>query len=445
MSEKRVAVGRLRAVVGPPEGSPRRAAKVGGEPPEAFQVFPDGEYTYDWKGKAATAICDSDSRAAIVALFRERGNDLVIDYEHQTLDGDKAPAAGWIKDLEDRGEAGLWAHVEWTNEAAQYLRTGEYRYDSPVFDVDPETGRITALHHVALTNWPATHDRTALTEQIAAKARAWYERHATAREGGMDWNKEKARDLVRWGATIPSTATNNDVRNLLSKILEQIPGNDDLFIFDNSAGDTVAASMGITFGDAAAAAEPVPVTEVVAAKAVLEDLELPETATLAQVQAKLVDLRTQPEGMIAASVHAGVVAERDALKTKVAELEAKTDEEKLEQLIATNRRKVTPAKEDFVRRIAKAHGLTHTTEVVKNMADALPAEDLAAKEPPTPPAVDTTQIAATRRVGNKDVPVDQGSALRRAKVEAIQKEKPELKLTYAQANDELKRRESATS
>jgi phage I-like protein len=445
MDEKRVAVGRLKAVVGPPEQSPRRAAKVGGEPPEWMQIFPDGEYTYDHGGKPETALCDAESRAAVIATFAARGNDLVIDYEHQTLDGGKAPAAGWIKELEDRGSEGLWARVEWTAEAAGYLRTGEYRYDSPVFDVDKETRRVVTLHHVALTNWPASHDRAALTEQIAAKARARYETRST-REGVMDWNKDKARSFIRWGADIPATATNNDVRKLIETYLAAIPADDNLFVFDSADGDTVAASLGVTFGDAAPApateAEP---AEVVAAKAVLEELELEEGATLAQVQARIVDLRT-PAGMIATSVHQAVVAERDELKNQLAQLEATTEEEKLNQLIAANRRKVTPAKEPFVRRMAKSHGLAHAAEVVKNMADALPTEDLAAAAPPpAEPPVDTTQISATRRVRDKELPVDQESALRKLKVEGIQKEKPELNLSYAQANEELKRREAASS
>jgi hypothetical protein len=255
----------------------------------------------------------------------------------------------------------------------------------------------------------------------------------------MSWNKETARSLIQWGANLPVTATNNDVRNYLTNLIEQVPANDDLFVFDNGSGETVAASLGVTFGEAAAT----PDVEVVAAKAVLDELELEAGATLAQVHARIGELRT-PAGMVAAAAHQAIVAERDELRNRVAELEAKTEEEKLTQLIAANRRKVPPAKEDFVRRIAAKHGLAHATEVVKNMADVLPAEDLAATPPPSAePAIDTSTIAATRRVRDKDVPVDQESARRAAKVHAIQKENP--KLSYREAADELKRREAAGS
>jgi phage I-like protein len=97
---------------------------------------------------------DPESLAALVRAFRSRGVDLVIDYEHQSLQGRQAPAAGWIKDLEARAD-GLWARVEWTPQAREYLRNREYRYFSPVLQLDPETRKPQALLQVGLTNVPA--------------------------------------------------------------------------------------------------------------------------------------------------------------------------------------------------------------------------------------------------------------------------------------------------
>ena len=65
-----------------------------------------------------------ESLADMVKAFGERGTDLVIDYEHQSLKGGQAPAAGWIKDLEVR-EDGLWAQVEWTGKVEKYLKRRE--------------------------------------------------------------------------------------------------------------------------------------------------------------------------------------------------------------------------------------------------------------------------------------------------------------------------------
>jgi len=97
---------------------------------------------------------DPESLTVMVGAFRSRGVDLVIDYEHQSLQGRQAPAAGWIKDLEDRDD-GLWARVEWTSQAREYLRNREYRYFSPVLQLDPETRKPLALMQVGLTNVPA--------------------------------------------------------------------------------------------------------------------------------------------------------------------------------------------------------------------------------------------------------------------------------------------------
>jgi phage I-like protein len=97
---------------------------------------------------------DTASLRAMVAAFRSRGVDLVIDYEHQSLQGERAPAAGWIKELEAR-EDGLWARVEWTPQAREYLLSKEYRYFSPVLRLDPETRKPLSLMHLGLTNLPA--------------------------------------------------------------------------------------------------------------------------------------------------------------------------------------------------------------------------------------------------------------------------------------------------
>ena len=93
--------------------------------------------------------------AEIISYFAARGNDIVIDYEHQTLEGGQAPAAGWIKELQDRGPDGLWARAEWTEKAKEYLANKEYKYLSPVVLVRRADNKAVAIHSVALTNAPA--------------------------------------------------------------------------------------------------------------------------------------------------------------------------------------------------------------------------------------------------------------------------------------------------
>lgn len=120
--------------------------------PEWIRILPRGQV--ELSDSREPFEVDTAALAALVANFRSRGVDLVIDYEHQSLQGERAPAAGWIKELEARPD-GLWAQVEWTRQAREYLLSKEYRYFSPVLRLDPATRRPTALMHLGLTNVPA--------------------------------------------------------------------------------------------------------------------------------------------------------------------------------------------------------------------------------------------------------------------------------------------------
>lgn len=95
--------------------------------------------------------------------FEKRKNDmLVIDYEHasempEVAKGGPVPGAGWIHGLRAHGK--LTALVEWTPQAEEMLRTGQYRFFSPAIDwsaIDKETGEPqgATLTSGALTNHP---------------------------------------------------------------------------------------------------------------------------------------------------------------------------------------------------------------------------------------------------------------------------------------------------
>ena len=86
-------------------------------------------------------------------------NELVIDYEHQTLNTDQngqpAPAAGWFKsEIEWRENSGLWIMPQWTRKAIEHIKQGEYRFLSAVFTYDRSTGAPLTLHSAALVNRP---------------------------------------------------------------------------------------------------------------------------------------------------------------------------------------------------------------------------------------------------------------------------------------------------
>ena len=122
---------------------------VGGAP-EVISVLPFG-HVVSQKGEFDV---DEESLAAMKEQIAQRGVDLVVDYEHQTLTGERAPAAGWVKELFAE-DGHIKARVEWTLPAKQYLENKEYRYLSPVITVRKSDNKATGLHSLALTNTPA--------------------------------------------------------------------------------------------------------------------------------------------------------------------------------------------------------------------------------------------------------------------------------------------------
>lgn len=115
---------------------------------------------------------DAAIAGRVIERFRGRRNGLVLDYEHQTLraeeNGQPAPAAGWLRDLTWREGSGLWATVELTQRAADYIAQGEYRFVSPVFAYDAKTGEVLAITMAAITNDPAIDGMAPLELRAAA-------------------------------------------------------------------------------------------------------------------------------------------------------------------------------------------------------------------------------------------------------------------------------------
>lgn len=129
---------------------------TGDQPPAEFRVFTAGKVDTS-KGEF---LFDEVAAASVMADYAKQGNELMVDYDHASLAGlsiDPAQAgksAGWFNLEVRNGE--LWAvNVRWTPPAHAALSAKEWRYMSPAFQAD-ESGRITALINVALTNLPAT-------------------------------------------------------------------------------------------------------------------------------------------------------------------------------------------------------------------------------------------------------------------------------------------------
>jgi len=130
-----------------------------GVPPSEFLLVRYGDNDFTKGEEQGRFAFDEEAADEVIADFAKRGKDVVVDYEHQTLSGNEAPAAGWIRALA-KTAAGLVAKVEWTARAAERLKGREYRYHSPVLHI--HGGRPYRLHSVALTNHPALHGYPAL-------------------------------------------------------------------------------------------------------------------------------------------------------------------------------------------------------------------------------------------------------------------------------------------
>lgn len=139
------------------------------EAPEYIKVFPHG-YISSMKGDF---IVDDESFRLMKEHMQRRKLDIVIDYEHQTLSDVQAPASGWIKDLILKSD-GIFARVEWTLPAKQYLAKKEYRYLSPVVLVRKSDHKAIQLHSVALTNTPAIDGMTPIVNSIDLPTEAFH-------------------------------------------------------------------------------------------------------------------------------------------------------------------------------------------------------------------------------------------------------------------------------
>ncbi|MDT3296090.1 phage protease [Shewanella sp. SP2S2-6] len=145
-----------------------------------IQALPDGHFAaVDGRpGDVAGGkwLMDSIAFAALQANTPHKAGDLVIDYEHQTLNKEKngqpAPAAGWfnIDDVQYRQGQGLFIKPRFTDNAIAYLTAKEYKYFSLVFGYDTSTGRPQFIHSAALTNRPGVDGMLPLASLAALAA-----------------------------------------------------------------------------------------------------------------------------------------------------------------------------------------------------------------------------------------------------------------------------------
>lgn len=262
--------------------------------PEKIKILPWGNV----KSRKGTFRVDKESYDCILKYYNERGVDIVIDYEHQTLGGEQAPAAGWIKELSCKVNDGIYAVVEWTEKAKEYLKNKEYRYLSPVILKRKEDGKAVQLHSIGLTNTPAIDEMTAIVNKLSKEGTKKYENNDSDKEEGV---KEIAQMLG-------------------------LP--------DDSTTEQVVEAIQILNANAMNGKQP-----TVACKDILDVLELKDDATAAEAKEKITALKN----------HAGYVSMEEFLELKKSINQKESGS--LVQL-ALSEGKVTPAMKDWAEQIA---------------------------------------------------------------------------------------------
>lgn len=137
-----------------------------GAPPAEIQLFPMGT-VQGRDGRGPWSLVDQAHAEAVIAATRAMvgPQDMMIDYDHQAVfavgpgKGGQAEAAGWLPlDSLVAKADGIWGRPSWTSAAAAKLADKAYRYLSPYFGSDKESGRLTRIFNVGLVNQPAIRE-----------------------------------------------------------------------------------------------------------------------------------------------------------------------------------------------------------------------------------------------------------------------------------------------
>lgn len=147
-----------------------------------FRILPAGSFKASDGRPGVNAFWNLNEADGLrlVAEAQNRKDDYLIDYEHQSLTGKTAPAAGWFKTLVWKPDGLYVQSPKWTTAAKEMISANEYRYISPVFTYELASGNVKSLLSIALTNNPALPQLTDLSS-VALSARA-----ALSQQPGME-------------------------------------------------------------------------------------------------------------------------------------------------------------------------------------------------------------------------------------------------------------------
>lgn len=280
----------------------------------ASEVWIHIAYEGTWEGHEAGAFTlDRKSFDQIVVNFDRQANPIPLDYEHATEWATKAPAAGWVQEIQVRttdGSAHLWARVELTTEAAGHIREGAYRFSSGVFVFDA-TDRVSGddcgcvMHSLALTNTPFVDGQ----EPIRLSQRA-------ALATGADMKIDKAELIAKLNElegdelSPEAVAKLAEALALLAEAAADKPPDEPEVPAAEVAPASDAPEEAVVATDAPPTGEPVPDTVALQFE---EEGEVPPEDQTSDAGAMAMALLMETLGLDEAGVLAFLEANRDAL------------------------------------------------------------------------------------------------------------------------------------
>ncbi|WP_421225921.1 phage protease [Aeromonas enteropelogenes] len=297
---------------------------------------------------------DKSIATTLINRAKALGQDILIDYDHQTLHiektGKEAPAAGWFSgdEIKWREGQGLFIKPRWTDRAAAMVAAKEYRFLSAVFPYDAQ-GRPLELRMAAITNDPGVVGMQALAALSALPASQPGQLANPSKETSM--NELLKKLLAKLGIELTGDPTDEQLQKALAEL------------------DSLQAS-----------AKKAPELE----------------AALTAEKASLAALKAQPGGQVDLAQFVPV-ATYNALVTQVASLSAKVETTDAATLIkeARTQGKVVAAEEEYLTAYAAQKGVA----ALKALLDPRPA--IAALS-----ASQTTQVTLPEKKGDAVLSAD---------------------------------------
>lgn len=297
---------------------------------------------------------DKSIATTLINRAKALGQDILIDYDHQTLHiektGKEAPAAGWFNgdEIEWREGQGLFIKPRWTDRAAALVAAKEYRFLSAVFPYDAQ-GRPLELRMAAITNDPGVVGMQALAALSALPASQPGQLANPSKETSM--NELLKKLLAKLGIELTGDPTDEQLQKALTEL------------------DSLQAS-----------AKKAPELE----------------AALTAEKASLAALKAQPGGQVDLAQFVPV-ATYNALVAQVASLSAKVETTDAATLIkeARTQGKVVAAEEEYLTAYAAQKGVA----ALKALLDPRPA--IAALS-----ASQTTQVTLPEKKGDAVLSAD---------------------------------------